>query len=238
MKSLRCLNSLCFVFLSFWIAGQEITIVDEFTNEALEGVAIYNEDQTLATITNSEGIADLSVFPIGETVYIQFYGFKIESLKISLKELSQNFRFPIQAENETLDEVILSVARNATKRSKIAEKVNIISVKDISNRRPTSGAELVGLSPGIRIQKSQGGGGSPVIRGFEANRLLLVVDGVRLNNAIYRSGHLQNSLTIHPNMIERVEVVYGSSSVGYGSDALGGVVHYYTKNPLINNEKK
>ena len=95
MKSLRCLNSLCFVFLSFWIAGQEITIVDEFTNEALEGVAIYNEDQTLATITNSEGIADLSVFPIGETVYIQFYGFKIES-KNKLKELSQNFRFPIQ----------------------------------------------------------------------------------------------------------------------------------------------
>ena len=150
----------------------------------------------------------------------------------------RNFRFPIQAEDETLDEVILSVARNASKRAKIAEKVNVISVKDISNRRPTSGAELVGLSPGIRIQKSQGGGGSPVIRGFEANRLLLVVDGVRLNNAIYRSGHLQNSLTIHPSMIERVEVVYGSSSVGYGSDALGGVVHYFTKNPEINSNKK
>ena len=238
MKSSRCLNSLCFVFLSFWIAGQEITIVDEFTNEALEGVAIYNKDQTLATITNSVGIADLSVFPIGETVYIQIYGFKIESIKISIWELSRNFRFPIQAEEETLDEVILSIARNATKRAKIAEKVNIITDNDISNRRPTSGAELVGLSPGIRIQKSQGGGGSPVIRGFEANRLLLVVDGVRLNNAIYRSGHLQNSITVHPNMIERVEVVYGSSSVGYGSDALGGVVHYYTKNPLINNEKK
>ena len=238
MKSLRCLSSFCFALLSFWIVGQEITIVDEFTNEALEGVAIYNKNKTLGTITNSKGVANLSIFPLGETVYIQFYGFKIESMKISLKELSQNFRFPIQAENETLDEVILSVARNATKRSKIAEKVNIISIKDISNQRPTSGAELVGLSPGIRIQKSQGGGGSPVIRGFEANRLLLVVDGVRLNNAIYRSGHLQNSLTIHPNMIERVEVVYGSSSVGYGSDALGGVVHYYTKNPLINNEKK
>ena len=238
MKSLRCLSSFCFALLSFWIVGQEITIVDEFTNEALEGVAIYNKNKTLGTITNSKGVANLSIFPLGETVYIQFYGFKIESMKISLKELSQNFRFPIQAENETLDEVILSVARNATKRSKIAEKVNIISVKDISNRRPTSGAELVGLSPGIRIQKSQGGGGSPVIRGFEANRLLLVVDGVRLNNAIFRSGHLQNSLTIHPNMIERVEVIYGSSSVGYGSDALGGVVHYYTKNPLINNEKK
>ena len=76
------------------------------------------------------------------------------------------------------------------------------------------------------------------MRGFEANRLLLVVDGVRMNNAIYRSGHLQNAITIHPNMIERVEVVFGSSSVGYGSDALGGVIHYYTRNPLINSEDK
>ena len=94
------------------------------------------------------------------------------------------------------------------------------------------------MSPGIRLQKSQGGGGSPVLRGFEANRVLLVVDGVRMNNAIYRTGHLQNSITIDPNNIERVEVIFGSSSVGYGSDALGGVVHYYTKSPRINNDKK
>ena len=77
-----------------------------------------------------------------------------------------------------------------------------------------------------------------MIRGFEANRILMVVDGVRMNNAIYRSGHLQNAITINPNIIERVEVVYGSSSVGYGSDALGGVIHYFTKSPLINSEKK
>ena len=140
--------------------------------------------------------------------------------------------------NQTLNEVILSVARNATSRKQIAEKVAVIDRKNIEFQRPSSGAELVGLSPGVRIQKSQGGGGSPVIRGFEANRILMVVDGVRMNNAIYRSGHLQNAITINPNIIERVEVVYGSSSVGYGSDALGGVIHYFTKSPLINSEKK
>ena len=59
-----------------------------------------------------------------------------------------------------------------------------------------------------------------------------------MNNAIYRSGHLQNAITIHPNIIERVEIIFGSSSVGYGSDALGGVIHYYTRNPLINNKEK
>ena len=77
-----------------------------------------------------------------------------------------------------------------------------------------------------------------MLRGFEANRVLLVVDGVRMNNAIYRSGHLQNAITIDPNVLERVEVIFGSSSVGYGSDALGGVVHYYTKTPKLNSEKK
>ena len=55
-----------------------------------------------------------------------------------------------------------------------------------------------------------------------------------MNNAIYRSGHLQNAITVDPHNIERVEIVFGSSSVGYGSDALGGVIHYYTKSPEIN----
>ena len=76
-----------------------------------------------------------------------------------------------------------------------------------------------------------------VIRGFEANRVLLVIDGVRMNNAIYRSGHLQNAITIDPYTLERTEIIFGPSSVGYGSDALGGVVHFYTKKPKINNEK-
>ena len=59
-----------------------------------------------------------------------------------------------------------------------------------------------------------------------------------MNNAIYRSGHLQNAITIDPHNIERVEVTFGSSSVGYGSDALGGVIHYYSKSPVINGAEK
>ena len=90
----------------------------------------------------------------------------------------------------------------------------------------------------LSIQKSQLGGGSPIIRGFEANRVLLVVDGVRMNNAIYRSGHLQNALTVDANALEIVEVVFGPSSTIYGSDALGGVVHFYTKKPEFSKNDK
>ncbi len=89
--------------------------------------------------------------------------------------------------------------------------------------------------PGIKVQKSQFGGGSPVLRGMEANRVLLVIDGVRMNNAIYRKGHLQNSITVSPNLLERTEVIFGPSSVIYGSDALGGIIHYYTRKPKTND---
>ena len=91
--------------------------------------------------------------------------------------------------------------------------------------------------PGIKVQKSQFGGGSPVLRGMESNRVLLVVDGVRMNNAIYRKGHLQNSITVSPNQLDRTEIIFGPSSVVYGSDALGGVIHYYTKHQKLSEKR-
>ena len=137
-----------------------------------------------------------------------------------------------------LSEIILSVGRNREDKKKISKKVSLITAEKTELDLPQTSAELLYHAGGIRIQKTQGGGGSPVIRGFEANRVLLVIDGVRMNNAIYRSGHLQNAITIAPHNLERVEIIFGPSSVGYGSDALGGVIHYYTKTPDINSDIK
>ncbi|WBX78504.1 TonB-dependent receptor [Tenacibaculum ovolyticum] len=103
---------------------------------------------------------------------------------------------------------------------------------------PQTSADLLASIPGIKVQKSQFGGGSPVLRGMESNRVLLVVDGVRMNNAIYRKGHLQSSITVSPNLLERTEVIFGPSSVIYGSDALGGVIHYYTKTPKLSDKNR
>ena len=61
--------------------------------------------------------------------------------------------------------------------------------------------------------------------------MLLVVDGVRMNNAIYRAGHLQNASTVDPFAVAQTQVIMGPSSVLYGSDALGGVVHFVTQRP-------
>ena len=109
----------------------------------------------------------------------------------------------------------------------------VVKSKEIYNSNVSTGAELLLLSDGVTIQKSSFGGGSPIIRGFEANRILLMVDGVRMNNAIYRGGHLQNSITVDPFIIENCEIIFGSSAVSYGSDAIGGVIHYKTKDPIL-----
>lgn len=120
--------------------------------------------------------------------------------------------------------------------SEIPNQVTVIDRKDIEMYNPQTSADALSQSGDVFVQKSQMGGGSPIIRGFEANKVLLVIDGVRMNNAIYRSGHLQNAITIDNAAIERVEIHHGPGSVMYGSDALGGVMHFYTKTPRLRSK--
>ena len=238
LNKLFLLNRLVILlfFFSTLSFGQQITVKDENTNENLPDVVIFNENKSQSIITDLDGVVDLSLFSSDENIFFQLLGYStLEILKI---EVLNGTTIYLQSESQNLEEVILSVARSESNVNQIAEKVSVIKSEDLFLSSPASGAELLELSPGVRVQKSQGGGGSPIIRGFEANRVLIVVDGVRMNNAIYRSGHLQNSITIDPNNIERAEVIFGSSSVGYGSDALGGVIHYYTKNPILKGSEK
>ncbi|HEY0029561.1 MAG TPA: TonB-dependent receptor, partial [Bacteroidia bacterium] len=136
-----------------------------------------------------------------------------------------------------LTEIVFSANKSEEKKSDVPYTIDIIKAKDLELSNSQTSADMLMNTGSIMVQKSQGGGGSPIIRGFEANRVLIVVDGVRMNNAIYRGGHLQDVITIDPSMLERAEVVYGPSSVMYGSDALGGVMHFYTKNPLFGINK-
>ena len=127
---------------------------------------------------------------------------------------------------------------------RFAEPANKIpfTTKKITNTNwnmlaPTT-AEVLSNSGAVIVQKSQSGGGSPIIRGFEASRILLMIDGVRMNNAIYRAGHLQNIITIDPNALAAIDILYGPASTQFGSDALGGVISMYTQKPVLNTTGK
>jgi len=141
--------------------------------------------------------------------------------------------------NKTVNikEVVISVTRNEEEQLKTSQQVDIIKSKTIKFLNTQTTADLLQAGGSLFVQRSQQGGGSPVIRGFEASRVLLMIDGVRMNNLIYRSGHLQNIITTDQNSLERIEVLFGPSSTAYGSDALGGVVHLYTLRPVLNKTK-
>jgi hemoglobin/transferrin/lactoferrin receptor protein len=135
-----------------------------------------------------------------------------------------------------LDEIVVSTQRFAKPKRKITQQIESISKKEIEFQNFQTSADVLGNSGTLAVQKSQQGGGSPIIRGFESSRILLLVDGIRMNNLIYRAGHLQNSITVDKNMLENVDVLFGPSSTIHGSDALGGAIYLQTKNAKLLSE--
>lgn len=130
-----------------------------------------------------------------------------------------------------LEAVVVSANKFEQLQKETARQIEIIDQKEIARYQSNTTATALEQSGKAFVQRSQLGGGSIVLRGFEANRVLLLIDGVRVNNAIFRGGHLQNALRVDPFSLSRMEVLFGSGSVQYGSDALGGVVQFKTKNP-------
>ncbi|NCZ95110.1 MAG: TonB-dependent receptor [Flavobacteriia bacterium] len=134
-----------------------------------------------------------------------------------------------------LNEVVVSAYRSVENKRKVIQEIAVIGQGAIQQSMASSTVDVLSAQQGISVQKSQQGGGSIILRGMEANRVLLVVDGVRMNNLIYRSGHLQNAITVDPLSLERIEVAFGPASNAFGSDAMGGLVHFFTKTPLFSS---
>ncbi|CAM1334469.1 TonB-dependent receptor [Tenacibaculum aestuariivivum] len=225
-----------FLFTFGVLFSQTLTIIDAETGKRINNVTVFNKNKTTVAVSNFQGVVSITDFKTAETIIFSHVSYtEYEEKKITLQQ--NNCQVYLSKYSEKLDEIVVSVFKNKEKANRIAEQIAVVSLKDIQKISPQTSADLLGCIPGVKIQKSQFGGGSPVLRGMESNRVLLVVDGVRMNNAIYRKGHLQNSITVNPNLLERTEVVFGPSSVIYGSDALGGVIHYYTKAPKISSEQ-
>ena len=136
-----------------------------------------------------------------------------------------------------MDQVVVSYNRWEVNRNEVPNRILKIDLRDAELQNPQTAADMLSLSGRVFVQKSQMGGGSPMLRGFSANRLLLSVDGVRMNNAIFRSGNLHNIIAIDPFTIANTEVLFGPGSIVYGSDAIGGVMDFRTMAaPLSSND--
>ena len=210
--------------------SQNLTIIDE-NNKPVIGASIFSDLSNYET-TDKNGNVYLDKFSRSDTLTIKQYGFKEEKLlKSKLKDT-----LILLYDNELLDEVVISASKFSQRFREVPKKVTQINRSMIEFTNPMTSADLLERGGYVFIQKSQLGGGSPMIRGLSTNRLVLSVDGVRLNNAIFRSGNIHNVISISPMNIENTEVIMGSASVLYGSDAIGGVMNFYTKKAKLSND--
>ena len=235
MNKLKHLLSLLSL-VSCLLSAQEVLVIDELGSPIKE-VHLVNQLGDVHTFTDKNGLADLSDFDTNETIIISRSGFLSLSLSKSIINSFDN-QITLIFDSETIGEVILLTRIDDENLKTTADRRVILHTKEIERLNTQNTADLLEKRAGINVQKSQMGGGSPVIRGFEANRILLVVDGVRLNNAIYRGGHLQNIISIDNASLEQVDIIFGPSSSEYGSDALGGIIHLKTKRPKFSEKPK
>ena len=227
MKSivLTIINIICLSTMA-----QDITVKDRSNLQALKGVKVNQ------TETNSAGIVSAETAKLQglNKIVFRLDGYQTDSMSWDQLK-AQGYVVYLSEASFDLNGHVVSASRFQESAKDVAQLTAVIDQKRLQFVNQANTADVLQQSGRAFVQKSQMGGGSIAMRGFEANKVLMVVDGIRMNNAIYRGGHLQNVLTVDNNMLSKTEMVFGPGSVVYGSDALGGVVHFYTKQAQLSS---
>ncbi|MCX6854836.1 MAG: TonB-dependent receptor [Verrucomicrobia bacterium] len=149
-----------------------------------------------------------------------------------------SFRFhgfsqePVQSTRaEELPEILISSSLLEAPLLDLPYRVSVVDSLRMAETAPASLPDALRGQPGISVSRTANGQATPIIRGFTGFRNLFLVDGVRLNNSVFREGANQYFATVDSYAAERIELIQGPTSVFYGSDAIGGAVNVITKGP-------
>jgi len=208
-------------------------IIDADTKSPLPSVTITLLHTTLGTVSNQEGYFEIKAKTPGNTI-VRVSRIGYEALEVNTNTDDALLEVALKPTFRQLNEaVVITAQRYETDQFNRPEALSVVTQKDLVQKAPRSTPEALMGTTGVWLQKTNHGGGSPFIRGLTGQQTLLLVDGIRLNNATFRSGPNQYLNTIDPQSISQIEVLRGSGSVPYGSDALGGVAQIITRNPLF-----
>lgn len=130
-----------------------------------------------------------------------------------------------------LDDVLVSATLDEDRGRDLPYSAAVIDERTFTERSYPSLPDALRDTPGVYVPRTAPGQSSPVIRGFTGFRNLLLIDGIRLNNSVFREGANQYWATVDPFLVQRLELVKSASSVLFGSDAIGGAVNAITKSP-------
>lgn len=195
--------------------------------KGINGVQLFKGKMYLG-ISDEDGIIKIDTSSIKEDTWLLTHpGYYPK--RINQNELRGGTTFILNRKTNTFAPVLVTTDRGTRYNSEIPENVSTLGSKYVDLYQPPTAADLLQAHQTVYVQKSQLGGGSPMIRGFATNRILLVVDNVRMNTAIFRAGNVHNIISIDPFSVESSSVIFGPSSQFYGSDAIGGVISFKTK---------
>jgi hemoglobin/transferrin/lactoferrin receptor protein len=210
--------------------SQQVTVVDRNSLQPLVAATLQHAATNTSAITDARGRADISAFVGADSIRFRMIGY--EPLVLSYQQvLALGKNVGLSALPFRLDAFVVSANRWEQERRRVPDQITVIAPREVAFNNPGTVADMLQQSGEVFMQKSQLGGGSPMLRGFGANRVLIVVDGVRMNNAIYRAGNVQNVISVDANAIERAEVIHGPGAMTYGSDAIGGVMDFHLLRP-------
>jgi len=140
--------------------------------------------------------------------------------------------FPALAQvdvTEEIEEIQVTATRRPVSVRNISAALTVVTTEEIARAKLVT--DSLAAKPGVFVQQTTPGQGAAIIRGLKGSEVLHLVDGIRLNNAIFRNAPTQYMALVAPGTLERVEIVRGASASLYGSDAVGGVVQVLSRTP-------
>jgi hemoglobin/transferrin/lactoferrin receptor protein len=216
------------------VSGQ---VVSEVTGLPIQGARVDVVNSPLSTATGEDGRFSLDRIPSTASA-IRAIAERYEPTVIRIAQGRDDvslLQVRLRPQLRFDQSVVVAANREEAERVSVPRSVSVLTGAEIARMMPRTTPEALMDLPGVLVQKTNHGGGSPYIRGLVGNHVLVLVDGIRLNNATFRYGPNQYLATIDPGQIERIEVVHGSGSVLFGSDAVGGVINIVTKRPALSS---
>ncbi len=237
----RIIITLIILFLSASLFGQSIRgkIYTQNTKKGLMGVSISLQGtNSKVAATDEKGGFNFQNIKSGTyTIKASYVGYIPYHDTLILNNEDLNLEIFLVNQLGVLPEVqILSASRRNTSSLRLPFASGVLNLPAQSENIPRTVPESLNIIPGVFVQKTNHGGGSPFIRGLTGNQTLILIDGIRLNNSTFRYGPNQYLNTIDPFSVNKIEVLRGSGSVQYGSDAIGGVIQIFTKDPGYSTE--
>lgn len=233
----NCAFTIILLFLFRLLPAQILTIHSRDTHAPIERVTVMSESPEAFGMTDTHGQVDVSAFQGAAKITIRCLGYA--PVELSYRQLdSLGYALGMVPSPGQMEEIVVSASRMEEENRHLPFRIARMTSRQSAFQNPQTATDLLGSSGEVFMQKSQQGGGIPMIRGFATNRLVYTVEGIRMNTAIFRADNSQNVISLDPLSICRMEVLFGPASVIYGSDAIGGVMCFLTLAPQFSTENK